>query len=213
MPKRYKLFLILLSFVFMLVLAISLIFLWYVSRDQSGVSQPITEVKTDSYRPLQKFETDYFTFEADKSWSFVEKESTDSLFVYRSSVKDIVRRDLRVYVNSLPSNPLLTRVLTVEEAGDRFETGQVSEHCKEYLKNRIVPGNNNPIQAIIESVDIKCQIDGTSNTVGTGKKSGSYQTTLRANNRFNKYYLLYNDLEYEPKFHNFVNIARSFRAK
>lgn len=212
-PKKYKFFLIFLSLAFMLALVMYLIFMWYVSKDQNGISQPRTEFKTDSYRPLQTFETDYFSFEADKSWSFIEKESTDSLFVYRSSAKDIVRRDLRVYVNSLPNNPLLTRVLPLDEAGDRFEAGQVSEHCKDYLKDRIKPGNNNPIQATIESVDIRCQVDGTSNTVGTGKKGGSYQVTLSTGGRPNKYYLLYNDLEYEPKFNNFVNIVQSFRAK
>ena len=185
-PKKYKLFLIFLSLVFLAALAMYLIFLWYVSKDQNSISQPRTEFKTDSYRPLQTLETDYFSFDADKSWSFIEKESTDNLFVYRSSVKNIVRRDLRVFVNSMPDNPLLTRVLPVDEAGDRFEVGHVSEHCKEYLKDHIKSGNNNPIQATIESVDIKCQIDGTSNTVGTGKKGGSYQTILSADNHSNK---------------------------
>ena len=194
----------------LLILFISgiLIFIWYITRE-SKASQPQTDLKSASYDPLQTFETPYFSFEVDRSWSFVQQESSSNVFVYRSSKNNIVSRDFTVYVNTLPRNLLLTHVLPLEPDGNRFVMQGVSEHCKDYIKDKIQPGNNNPIEAIIESVNIKCQIDGTSNTAGSGQVNGSYKTKLGDND----FYLLYHDLEFSPRFTIFTNIVQSFRAK
>ena len=195
-------------FVLMTLLIIGAIFIWYITREPN-TSTPQSEIKSVSYQPLQTFETPYFTFEADRSWSFIQQESSQNVFVYRSSKNNIVSRDLFVYVNTLPQNLLLTHVLPVEPSGNSFSRGEVSEHCKDYLKDRIQPGNNNPIEATIESVNIRCQIDGTSNTVGTGQVNGGYRTKLGGND----FYLLYHDLEFSPRFTIFTNITQSFKAK
>ena len=117
-------------------------------------------------------------------------------------------------MNSLPQDPLVTHVLPVKANTDRFDVGEVSEHCSNYLRGLIRPGDNNPIEGVVKSVRIKCQVDGTSNTVGTGLVNGSYQVPLRnSDGSLNKYYLVYRDLEFTPQFAQFVNIAWSFRAK
>jgi hypothetical protein len=211
--KKYRRDVFLLALVFLLTIGSLSFFIYYVSK-QNNLYQPQTDVISKSFNPLKTFETPYFSFEADKSWDFVKKESTDNTFVYRSSKKNIVMRDMMVYVNVLPRNLLLTHVLPVEEAGNRFNPGDISEHCRDYLKDRIQPGNNNPIEAVVGSVRIRCQIDGTSYTAGTGKKNGSYIASLvGGNGQSNGYYLLYHDLEFTPRPSIFTNIVHSFRAK
>ncbi|HEX5796824.1 MAG TPA: hypothetical protein VFX86_00355, partial [Candidatus Saccharimonadales bacterium] len=175
--RKYRHLLLLLSALLFLILGCYLVFIWYISQE-NRIDKPQTDFKASSFNPLKTFDTPYFTLDTDKSWKFMEKESTDNKFVYRSFGKNIVKSDLIVYVDSLPKDLLLTRVLPVEPDDDRFIVGEVSGHCKTYLSDRIAPGNNNPIEGIVESVRIKCQVDGTSNTVGTGLKNGSYQTIL-----------------------------------
>lgn len=204
--RRRKRVVRLLIFLILILLAGAAIFIWYVSR-KPNINQPSSGIKSASFQPLQTFDTPSFTFEADKSWSFVENESTSNIFVYRSSKNNIVSRDLYVYVNTLPKDPLVTRVLPVEPQGNGFSPRDVSQHCKDYLKDRIY--NNSPIEGVVESVSIRCQVDGTSNTVGTGQVNGNYQTRL-GNNDF---YLLYHDLEFTPRFSVFTNIVQSFEAK
>lgn len=210
--RKYKSIIAVLALLLFIVIAIYLAFVWYISNENSQY-QPQTEIRSASYTPLQKFQTQHFSFEADNSWSFIEKESSANIFVYRSEKNNIVSRDFTVYVNTLPQNLLVTRVLPLEPDGNKFSVSEVSEHCKEYLKDRISPGNNNPIVARIESVQIKCQVDGTSTTVGTGQVNGNYQVELKAGNgSTNKYFIVYNDLEFTPRLNTFINIVRSFRA-
>lgn len=211
--KRHKRLISFLIFLLLIILVAYGIFIWYVSRGYNE-PQPQSGLVSKDFNPLQTFETDYFSFNADKSWSFIEKESSKDVFVYRSSKNNIVSRDLTVYVNTLPQNLLLTRVLPVEQDGAQFIVGDVSSHCRDYLKDRIIPSNNNPIEGVVEAVSIKCQIDGTSTTVGTGKKNAGYQTELTSESgKNNSYFLLYHDLEFTPRLTSFTNIANSFKAK
>lgn len=210
--KHKRIIAALVLLLFLAVLAIA-IFIWIVSR-QGNEYQPQSDLKSDSFYPLKTFDTTYFSFEADKTWQFIKDESSANSFVYRSSKNGIVMRDMTVYMDSLPSNLLLTYVLPVESAGDRFSVGEVSGHCKDYLKGKIKPGDNNPVDAVITGVKIKCQVDGTSATVGTGLKNGSYQTTLAGKkNGAKRYYLLYHDLQYTPDLDTFAAIVRTFQTK
>ncbi|HET7673573.1 MAG TPA: hypothetical protein VFK11_03625 [Candidatus Saccharimonadales bacterium] len=209
--RKYKRVILFWSVMLMVVLAGYLAFIYYASMDDNPY-KPQTDIKSENFNPLRTFKTPYFSFDADKSWKFVKKESTDNKFVYRSSKKNIVNSDLTVYVNSLPSDLLLTHVLPVKTRYDRFDVGDISGHCKDYLKDRIQPGNNNPMQGVVEGVSITCQVDGTSDTAGTGLVGGSYQTPLRGSRGTNQYYLLYHDLQFMPRYADFINIAWSFRA-
>lgn len=209
--RKHKRAILVLSVLLLIVLVIYGIFIWYIHQGDRNY-QPQTDLKSKNFNPLETFKTAYFTFDTDKSWKFIPSESTNNKFVYRSFEKNITLRDLTVYIDSLPPNPLLTYVLPVEENNDRFLIGNISDHCKNYLKTK--PGDNNPVEDIIDSVKINCQVDGTSYTAGTGVKGGSYQATLtRKDGQPKKYFLLYHDLEFDPEPSQFVNITQSFRTQ
>jgi hypothetical protein len=211
--KKHKKAIAFLSLMLVVIICAVAVFAWYISQ-AGNTDQPQSDIRSDNFNPLKTFETPDFTFQTDKSWSYIKDESSANKFVYRSSKKNVVMRDMTVYVNSLPPNLLLTYVLPVEPAGDKFAPGDISNHCKSYLKNKIKLGDNNPVEATIESVRIKCQVDGTSATVGTGLVNGSYQTELTGKSgKKNRYYLLYHDLQYSPDLDTFTAIVRSFRSK
>lgn len=210
--RRHKRAILFMCVLLFLVLACYGAFAWYVSQGDD-IDHPQTDIKSKNFNPLNTFKTPYFYFEADKTWQFVKNESSPNIFVYRSSKKEIVMRDLTVYVDTLPKDRLLTRILPVEGGGDHFVAGEVSGHCKDYLKGTIKPTNNNPVPASIESVSFTCQVDSTSNTVGIGQKGGSYGAVLTGESgKSSRYYLLYHDLRFTAQYSDFVNIVRSFHA-
>jgi hypothetical protein len=211
--RKYKRMIFVLILLLLFVVLSYLLFIWYASNENKTY-HPQTDFKTKDFNPLRNFKTHYFSFETDKSWHFVPEESTDNKFVYRSTSRNIVKSDLAVYVNSLPRDLLVTRILPTKANTDRFKVGDISSHCRDYLHGLIRPGDNNPVNAIVKGVRIKCQVDGTSNTVGTGLINGSYQVPLMGHkNTINKYYLVYHDLQYTPQFARFINIAWSFRSR
>ncbi len=210
--RKHKKIIASLVIILFLLICSYLFFIFYIAKEKP-IEQPKTEVHTGSFNPLQTLRTPYFSFEADNSWSFIEQESSADTFVYRSSKKNIVSRDLRVYVNHLPQNQFVTYVLPLEADGDQFSFEAVSDHCRDYLKDKIQPGNNNPIEASVESVNIKCQIDSKDTKVGTGQKDGGYLTQLTSESgKSNKYFIVYRDLEFTPRLSIFTNIVSSFRA-
>ncbi|HEX5456479.1 MAG TPA: hypothetical protein VFW77_03885 [Candidatus Saccharimonadales bacterium] len=211
--RKYKRIIFILTLLLLFVVLCYLLFIWY-AANENKIDRPQTDFKSKDFNPFQNFSTRYFSFETDKSWHFVPKESTSAKFVYRSSNKNIVKSDLIVYVNSLPRDLLVTHVLPVRINTDRFSVGDVSGHCRDYLKDIIRPGDNNPVEGVVDGVRVKCQVDGTSNTVVIGQVKGNYQVPLTGSNgKVNEYYIVYHDLEFMPQFAQFVNIAWSFRAK
>lgn len=209
--KKHRRSIAVLSFMLFIVISGIIFFVWYISQAGSQ-DQPQSDARSNNFNPLKTFESQYFTFQTDKTWKYIKDESAPGKFVYRSSKDNIVMRDMTVYVNTLPSNLLLTYVLPVTSSGESFVPGNTSDHCKTYIKD-LRPGHNNPVEVTVESVRIRCQVDGTSATVGTGMMDGSYQTMLAGKSAKRKYFLLYHDLQYSPDFDTFKNIVRSFQAK
>lgn len=210
--KKHRRTVKILSLLLLMIICGVLVFIWYVTRPDDSY-KPQGDLRADNFNPFKTFKTPDFTFQTDKSWDYVKDDSGPGKFVYRSSKGNIVMRDMTVYVDSLPKNLLLTYVLPVEANGNSLLPGNVSDHCKTYIKG-LKPGENNPVEATVESVRIRCQVDGTSATVGTGQKNGSYQIDLAGKSGENKkYFLLYHDLQYTPNLDTFTNIVRSFHAE
>lgn len=174
---------------------------------------PLGGIDSSFYQPLKTFKTKYYSFEAEKEWNFVPKESSQSVFVYRQSHKNIVMSDLKIYVNSLPGDLLLTNILPVKPAGDQFNTDQISPHCKEALPKNYLLTNRNPKNVVFKGVSFKCWSDGTLPVVGTGLYGGSYQSELEGKKSGkNKFFLIYNDRQYNQTLFKFQNIVESFKA-
>ncbi|HSX24061.1 MAG TPA: hypothetical protein VLE74_03110 [Candidatus Saccharimonadales bacterium] len=181
---------------------------------QNSPSQSSSKAQTTNYQPYTTFNTPYFTFQADKSWQAVPAESTPNTFVYRGFRNKLVERDLTVYINTLPLNLMLTYVLPAQVIGGQLASGDISRHCSTYLPPDYVAHSRNPAPATVDSVSFTCQTDGTSVTIGTGMRGGSYQITMvRKGGSTAKYFLLYHDLSFTPRPAIFKAIVDTFKAQ
>ena len=177
-------------------------------------SQATTQPKTTEYQPFKTFTSPYFTFQTDKNWQAMPAEYTANIYVYRAFRNNLVERDLTVYVNTLPVNLMLTYILPVQVTGNKLSASDISQHCRNYLPASYLASSRNPTSVTVETVNFTCQTDGTSVTIGTGTKGGSYQTTMtRKNGTSAQYFLLYHDLTFSSRPEIFKTITESFKPQ
>jgi hypothetical protein len=196
-----------------LVVAVSLV-LWFLNLRSDESGQPTSRGETTINDPFKTFKTDYFTFKTDKTWQFVPEESSANTFVYRSIKKGLVQRDLTVYVNNLPSNLLLTAVLSADAGKNSFKIRQMSGHCRKALPDNYLKTTRNPAEVTIDGVSFTCQADNDQTIIGTGLSGNGLSTVLnRGNGATAGYLLLYHDLEFTPKPSIFRDIVEGFKSR
>ncbi len=199
--------------ILLLVATAVFISLFWQHGDQNSPSVIGKQNKPVNYQPYKTFTTPYFQLQTDQNWQAVPAESTAHAYVYRAFKGRLVERDLTVYVNELPPRLMLTYILPVRVDGNQFTAGSVSDHCRTAAPAAYLAKSRNPIEVTIDSVHFICQTDGTSTTIGTGLKGGSYQTALsRPNGSSAQYFLLYHDLAFNPRPQLFKDIVDSFKT-
>jgi hypothetical protein len=204
-----------LLFICLVVLAVVVsLALWFLHQQNENAAQPSSRGETTINNPFKTFETDYFTLKADETWQFVREESSSNTFVYRSFRNGLVLRDVTVFVNTLPPNLLLTGILSADAAGDRFKIRGISGHCKKALPPNYLDATRNPADVIIDGVSFTCQADNDQTILGTGIRSSGLSASLKRQNGTRAgYFLLYHDLESNPKTAVFKDIIEGFRSR
>ena len=155
------------------------------------------------------FEEELFRITADTTWSKINsREATE--YHYQSFSDNLVRRDLRVYVNNIPAEFPLTYVLPVEVEGNHLIPLSISPPCK-----AVVPDKKNRRDQVTNwaGVSFLCDPDSTGYLVGTSHNETGYGTVVTGTLGRNRFFFAYRDLEPEPRFEIFSNLLRTFEAK
>jgi len=203
---------IFIALLLVIVVAGAVFFLWS-RRGSSSPPDTSAHTTTINYQPFTTFTTDYFTFQADKDWQAVPAETTPTSFVYRELKKNLVERDLTIYVNQLPPRLMLTYILPVDVTGNEMKTGDVSQHCRTSLPADYLKNSRNPKETTMGGVNFLCWADSASVTIGTGQRGGSYQVSLSHGQIKAQYFLLYHDLAYNPRPEIFKQLVGSFQSR
>lgn len=142
---------------------------WRQSKKTNQPSAPSALTKSTFASSLEVYRTQYFQFQAGKSWKTVANESTGTKFVYRKFDRNLVEAQLEIYVNA-PANQNLdaNRVLivTFSPASDKLNALFVSERCSKEVKN---VGNRT---MTVQGVAFRCNTDITDYSVIVGKEGG-----------------------------------------
>lgn len=155
------------------------------------------------------FDEPPFKLTADSTWRKIEtREATE--YHYQSFSNNIVRRDLRVYVNYLPSEFSMTYVLPIEVEDNRIIPLTISPHCKSLVPDKDLKRDQTTKWA---GVTFVCDPDSSAYVVGTSHNQTGYSTTIKNGENANKFFFVYRDLEPEPRLELFANLLRNFEAK
>lgn len=212
--KRYRLLKILIKLVLIAAVIVGI----YVAYDIRRGKAAEVPVVSKSYELTQAssnqtFTTDFYTFDADNDWKYMESESTKTQYIYRRLRGELIEHELTVYVNDSRTLPETTRVLPVEIAGDnRFTPSPVSEHCKStYPKTG---GNRNPKIVDFAGSKLNCNPDSIGYSLVVGKLGGDGSLQMKRDDGSTATYsIIYRDLSFGNSGISLDKIINSFQAK
>lgn len=184
----------------------------YVQEKNNPIDQTTTS-KTTSYfaKKTEIFRTKYFQFQADDNWTAIESETTDNKYVYRSFNKNIIEQELVVYINEVPEELSITRILPVEIMnGSELKPREISEHC-----NKAVGGPNvDKDQVEFKEVNFLCDVDNTQYNLAVGKVGGDTNIKLQRPDKSEaNYFIYYKNLKAEPDASQLPELISSFQSR
>jgi hypothetical protein len=172
------------------------------SRQNSSVQASRENVQT----------TEFFQFQAPPDWVEVSNETKPPLYVYREINNKLIKRELRIYVNSPPEDIRSSRVLPVDVKDDQIIPSEISEHCK--ANSAFSPSQRSPRMVTWQGVQILCEPDSIEFNVVVGTKGNSRGVLMkRPNGDPISYAMIYRDLTANPSSLGLYSILRSFQAR
>ncbi len=156
--------------------------------------------------------TEYFQIQAPSGWVEVSSETKPPLYVFRELNGTLIKRELRVYVNSPPEEIRSTHALPVSVKDDQIVPGDVSEHCKGH--SAFSPSQRSPRTINWDGVQMLCVPDSIEFNVVVGTKGNSQGVLMkRPNGDPISYTMIYRDLAASPSSVGLYSILRSFQSR
>lgn len=214
--KRFLFRVRLAIFVFALLVAASLVYMFLSIRDQDSANIPevTTSEATSSYfAPSVKiFRSPFFQFQTDQTWAEVPTESSSNKFVYRSLRSNLIEHELSIYVNQIPANLTANRSLPVTVINSKeLVPSRVSELCNKVFGGQPRLGDQ---EVEVDKVRIRCNADGTNYEVLVGAIGGSSTINMiRPDGTPVAYALQYTNLKATGDVTQLTSIIESFQTR
>lgn len=162
---------------------------------------------------ISLFSTEYFQFQADKTWVEVPELNTATRFVYKSKNGPLVQHQLTIYIGKPPANEVIgTRVYPVEVSGASLKpVGSVSEHCR---KASPEIAKNEPQDVIYQQVKFLCDNGNTNFRVLVGLIGGGPTIPMqRPSGGVAEYTIIYDDVTAYPSSNKIDAIISTFQSR
>lgn len=171
-----------------------------------------SSAKTTNYQAKEGvYESQYFTFQADKSWKDVPTESTADKFVYRSYNKEIILSELTIFINHDPKVQA-NRLLPVSyKPNGLLQPGTISPHCIEAMPNK-KPQAKKTI--IFHQVKFECSSDSTQYEVLVGVAgAGTMLEMVRPSGEKINYAIYYKNVTAAPEPSQLYKVIATFQTR
>jgi hypothetical protein len=156
-----------------------------------------------------------FSFDLPSDWKKKGELTTGPYhkYSYQATIKNADNRFLDIYIDTLPLEMPVNKIVAVTANGDKMSHGEVSNNCSEFTQQ--TTPKQLKIQAKWDGVNFLCDMDGTArNIVGTSSETAINSVTLQ-NVGFTKhsFFFVYEDDNYNPDYGIMYNMLDSFRVK
>lgn len=161
-----------------------------------------------------KFDEAAFTFALPNDWKRLEPILTGpyQTYTYQSAKKNAENRKLYVYVDGIPLDRPLNKVVRVDAAGDSLNHGEISAQCTDFTPKT----GALKVPAKWDGVDFLCDMDSWSrNVVGTSAPGSINKVTLTNLSSASRhdFFIIYEDNNYNPDYSIFYEMLGSFKVK
>lgn len=183
---------------------------WRSSKQSEQPSAPTGQTNSTFASSFEVYRTEYFQFQAGKTWSAVTNESTANKFVYRKFNDALVEAQLTIYVNEPADQGIdANRVLPVTfgTASNKLDAIFVSDHCAKDV------GRGYKTMVLL-GVTFRCNTDTTDYSVLVGKEGGTtLLNMLRPNGSPITYVIYFRDLRAIASPQDIVAIMDTFQTR
>lgn len=188
------------------------------NKDNSvvGVSRVVGQVVGED---TQGFSIDepYFSMRLPKDWKELRRTNSPSeqSIEWYSTAKGKEGRSLKIYVDIIPLELAVNRLLPVSAQGETISTGEVSDNCAAFTGGTAKAEKKPTALARWSGVDFLCNIeDFANNKVGTSSTGGINQVSVTGPVKgTHKYFFLFTDHNIQADNSILQNAIQSFRAK
>ncbi len=185
------------------------------SEEVIGTERTVAQVLGNTDTTL--INEDNFEFELPGDWREIDKVNrpTEQSITWQATLRDEDNRWLKLYINTIPQDQAVVRLLPVSVNQSRMQRGQLSGHCNTFT-GEAAAGQRYPL-AKWQDVDFLCDAGRrvSVNIIGTGQ-AGQPNNTIEItgeNSGTNRYFFVYTDQNIRPNFEILYNAINSFRAK
>jgi hypothetical protein len=196
---------------------------YLLSKEQFHASEVQTSVSQveDPTEDNKTFDEKQFTFKLPRDWKLLRSQQTPTIqYDYQSTKRFADNRYMTIYVDTIPPNFAVSRLLPVTPQADKMTIGTMSDRCSNFAGPEINgPAQSNgakDIPAKWNGVNFICGLSYFNDyIVGTGASGEPVnQVTLTgASGAKHKLLFVYNDQNISPDPNIFFDAVRSFELK
>lgn len=217
--KRYKVLRVIL--VLTTLVALGLLIFWYLRRPQVSVNDngailvPINDTESKKH-----FAEKYYDFDLPSDWKEIDRRNYPyKVVTWKGTEKESAARTIDIYIDLIPANMSLNRILPVSGQDDRLGVNPASENCVLFTDDtaKLTPeqATKLPERSLIwNSIRFTCDIPNSlRNVVGTGSTEGINRVSVTGvKGGKHLYFFVYTDHSAHPDEKTFPDMLRSFRA-
>lgn len=192
----------------------------HVSSEVKGEGRVVSQVLSDNAN-LKTIDEPFFTLELPADWREIGRNQS-SLYTsisWQAGTKGQDNRYLTLYIDRLPLDYPLNRLLPVRAQGNELSFGDLSDNCSSFTAGGTTDANKAaglpPTKSKWQKVDFMCNLPRfTDNEVGTGTPEAMNSVSVTGPVKgTHKYFFVYTDRNFQPNYNIFYDVIRSFRAK
>lgn len=214
---RRNLYLFLLAVAVVLIIGGTIAAQHYFQADTSlSQTAAVTRHVDAKVPPTKPVTTPYFTMTMPRSW----QADTSSLipsaaYAWRGTGDDAARR-LEIYIDSIPADMAVNRLLPLGADGSRLMVGDdVSDNCVNFTDDSQADARTGRVLAKWSGVTFYCDTANyLRDVVGTGSSSGRNTISLHGDVKgTHRYFFVYTDNSASADYSIFTDMLRSLRAR
>jgi hypothetical protein len=192
----------------------------HISPEVEGESRVVSQVLSDNSQ-VKTIEEPLFKLELPADWKEIGRNQNnlyDSIS-WQAGIKGQDNRYLTIYVDRIPLDYPVNRLLPVKAQGNEISFSDLSDKCETFTAggttNAARAASLQPALSKWREVDFMCNLPRfTDNEVGTGTPGAKNSVSITGPVRgTHKYFFVYTDRNFQPDYNIFYEVLRSFRAK
>lgn len=186
----------------------------------SGKAQTILQADNDSINRLRVNEP-LFAMELPGDWKELERrnDQVENSITWQSTKPSQEGRSLKLYIDIIPANMAVNRLVPVLAQGNMIVPGDISDNCATFTQGGTLNVHEaaklKAAPAKWNKVDFICDLPRVNdNRVGTGSTEGNNSVTVTGPTKgAHKYFFLYTDHNIQSNYQILINAIRGFTAK